>query len=192
MDVEGSGPVCKHDLLRDEAVVASSSAPLVCEIHGALVGPRGLIVMIRQRGMRGGSTRESRGEENREKERSKKAWKSKCEGGMWKIAWGWLRDEGGGRGSESQWGRNGERNKEKQKKIRRIRAHRCVHYSPCYSSDIHGHAKLSGRLSDMTVTSIWTAFLYEYLNASNCPQCPSCENIISQIILLFPVNLKPY
>lgn len=59
MDVEGSSPVCKHRLLRDEAVVASSAAPLVGEVHGAFVGPRGLVVMIRHGGMRGGSTRES-------------------------------------------------------------------------------------------------------------------------------------
>lgn len=68
MDVEGASPVCKHRLLRDEAVVASSSAPLVGEIHGALVGPRGLIVMIRHRGMGGGSTR---GAEESRRERSK-------------------------------------------------------------------------------------------------------------------------
>lgn len=150
VDVEGSSPVCKHRLLRDEAVVASSSAPLVGEIHGALVGPQGLVVMIRQRGMRGGSTGESRGEEKRE------AWKSKCEGGMWKI-------EMRVGGSQSQWGRNGTK---KNRKIRRFWAHRCVHYPPSYSSDIHSHARLSGRRSYTRVTSV---FLCEY---TNCPLCP--------------------
>lgn len=75
VDVEGSGPVCENRLLGDEAVVASSPALLVGEIHGALVGPHGLVVMIRQRGMRGGSG-EGRAHEQ--------AWKSKCERGMWK------------------------------------------------------------------------------------------------------------
>ena len=61
MDVEGSRPVGEHHLLGDEPVVASSPAPLVGEIHGALVGPRGLVVMIRHGGMGGGSTSEEGG-----------------------------------------------------------------------------------------------------------------------------------
>lgn len=70
VDVEGSSPVCERGLLRDEAVVASSPAPLVGEIHGALVGPRGLVVMVRQRGMRGGSAWER--DEEREQSVGKK------------------------------------------------------------------------------------------------------------------------
>lgn len=58
MDIEGPGPVCEHGLLRDEAVVAPSSAPLMGEVHGALVGAGGLIVMIRHGGMGGQSARE--------------------------------------------------------------------------------------------------------------------------------------
>lgn len=60
MDIEGSSPVCKHRLLCDETVVASTSASLVEKVHGALGGPRGLVVMIRHGGMRGGSTRGER------------------------------------------------------------------------------------------------------------------------------------
>lgn len=58
MDIEGPGPVCEHGLLRDEAVVAPSSAPLVGEVHGALVRAGGLVVMIRHGGMGGRSARE--------------------------------------------------------------------------------------------------------------------------------------
>lgn len=58
-----------------------------------------------------------------------------------------------------------ERTKKKKRKIRRIWAHRCVYYSPSYSSDIHGHAKLAGRLR---LTSIWPALLSEYLIVSKC------------------------
>lgn len=103
VDVVGASPVCKHLLLRDEAVVASSPAPLVGEIHGALVGPRGLVVMIRHRGMGGGSTRrESRGEKRRVKH--EKARKSKCEGEKWSDNYE-KRAGGEESGSESQWGR---------------------------------------------------------------------------------------
>lgn len=54
-DVEGSSPVREDRLLRDEAVVASLSTPLVGQIHGALVWPVGLVVMVRHGGMGGGS-----------------------------------------------------------------------------------------------------------------------------------------
>lgn len=60
MDIEGSSPVGEHHLLCDEAVVASTPASLMGEIHRALIGPRGLIVMIQHRGMGGGSARERR------------------------------------------------------------------------------------------------------------------------------------
>lgn len=81
VDIECSSPVCKHRFLRDEAVVAPSSAPLVGKIHAALVWARGLIVMIWHRGMRGRSTCE-RGEGRWVNH--VEAWKSKCEGGVWK------------------------------------------------------------------------------------------------------------
>lgn len=55
VDVEGSSPVREDRLLRDEAVVASLSTPLVGQIHGALVWPVGLVVMVRHGGMGGGS-----------------------------------------------------------------------------------------------------------------------------------------
>lgn len=60
VDFKGSSPVCKHRLLCDEAMVASSSAALVGQIHGAFIWPRGLIVMVRQRRVGGGSTQEER------------------------------------------------------------------------------------------------------------------------------------
>lgn len=60
MDVVGSCPVCEYRLLRDEAVVASSPISLVGKIHGALAGPRGLVVMIGYSRMGGGSTQETR------------------------------------------------------------------------------------------------------------------------------------
>lgn len=67
MDVEGLSPVCEHPLLRDETVVASSSAPLVGQIHRALVGPFGFIVMIQHRRVGGGSKAETRREERADK-----------------------------------------------------------------------------------------------------------------------------
>lgn len=60
VDVTGSSPVCKYRLLCDETVVASSPISLVRKIHGALVGPRGLIVMIWYSRMGGGSTQARR------------------------------------------------------------------------------------------------------------------------------------
>lgn len=167
VDVEGLSPVCKHRLLCDEAVVAPSPAPLVGEIHGALVGPRGLIVMIRHGGMGGGSTREPRREEQRGV-KHEKAWKSKCEGGMWKQS-GDNYEMGvvGGRKGITV-GKKMETGTKKNKKIRRIWTHRCVHYTPSYSSDTRGHTM---RFNHMRVSSIWTEFLYGYPNVSNCPLC---------------------
>lgn len=57
VDVERPRPVGEHGPLRDEAVVAASTPPLMRQIHGALVGSRGLVVMIRHGGMRGRSVR---------------------------------------------------------------------------------------------------------------------------------------
>lgn len=51
------------------------------EIHGALVGPRGLVVMIWHRGMGGGATWETRRVEERGV-KHKKVRQSKCEEGM--------------------------------------------------------------------------------------------------------------
>lgn len=51
MDVEGPRPLGEYGPLRDEAVVAASTPPLMGQIHGALVGSRGLVVVIRHGGM---------------------------------------------------------------------------------------------------------------------------------------------
>lgn len=83
-DVEGSGPVGEDRLLRDEAVVAPPSTPLVGEIHGALVRPAGLVVVIRHGGMGGGSVRKVERERERGRKRAEKLRESKCEGGVWK------------------------------------------------------------------------------------------------------------
>lgn len=72
VDVEPSSPVCEHHLLRDEAMVTSTSAPFMRQIHGALGGPGGLIVMVGHGGMGGGSTvHERKGRDEHEKHESK-------------------------------------------------------------------------------------------------------------------------
>lgn len=57
VDVEGLRPVGKDGLLRDEAVVAALTPPLVGQIQGALVRSGGLVVVIRHEGMGGRSAR---------------------------------------------------------------------------------------------------------------------------------------
>ena len=51
VDVEGPCPVGKHCLLRNEAMVAATTALFMGEVHGTLIGTGRLIVVIGHGGM---------------------------------------------------------------------------------------------------------------------------------------------
>lgn len=160
VDVEGSGPVCKHCLLCDETMVASTSASLMGDIHRALGCPQGFIVMIWHWGMGGGSKQEKRRKNREEQSMKRHESQSVREGCGEYCSMGIIMQWEGWRGEEeaSHSGEEIEMGTKKNRKIRRICVHRCVHYTPSYSSDAHSHTELSGRFSHMRVTSIRPAF----------------------------------
>lgn len=152
VDVEGSSPVLEHSLLCDEAVVASLSTPLVGQIHGALVWPVELVVMIRHRGMGGGPARE------RERE-SRKAWWAE----RLKVQGRDVRSVIIKRWCEGEEAVSGEGRKcatTKKKRRIRTRACGCGHYILFNASYIY-RCSLSG-----AVTPIWIELLHEGLNIS--------------------------
>lgn len=111
--------------------------------------------------------------------------------GCREIARGQLCDGVGEVEEVSHSGEEMETGTKKSRKIRRIWAHRCVHYAPYYSSDTLGHTELSGRLSYMRVTSVWPVFLCEYHNVSNNPLCPHRSTREQYQPNYSPISIEP-
>lgn len=51
VDVESPGPLGEDALLGDEAMVAAAAAALMGDVHGTLVWPKRLVVVVGDRGM---------------------------------------------------------------------------------------------------------------------------------------------